>query len=77
MKPTCCIFEDPPDPPVQQELNEHGCLMVALKSTRDNASPGSLSYQHLVSRQAGTMDLAEFEDSKPALIIHGSGSSGR
>lgn len=77
MKPTCCFFEDSPEATIRQALTDLGCLMVSLKATRGSLPTGGLAYDDLVACDTGVSQMPQLEDSTPALIIHGSGSSGK
>ncbi len=76
MSPTCCIFEDAPEPDVRMALEECGCIMIPMKQS-DAASPrGWVHYDSLLGNTSSGLSIPEYPDEQPALVIHSSGSSG-
>lgn len=73
MKPTCCIFEELPDPEVLRALEEASCRLISLKA--GDPPPRALAYRDLIEGSR-TLALPSFADGHPALIIHSSGSTG-
>ncbi len=73
--PKCCLFEDVPQREVIEALEECGCAMIALRKL-EGSRPSWHSYDNLVSSAAAGIDYPQYPDEHPALIIHGSGSSG-
>jgi fatty-acyl-CoA synthase len=78
IRPRCCVFEDPPEPAIQQALGAMDSLMITLRPLLEAVQPHWLSYLALVEAQATDRALAfaSFADDHPCLVIHGSGSSG-
>ncbi len=74
MKPTCCIFEEVPDPDVLRALDELSCKLISLNDPV--AIPHAHAYRPLIEAGGRSLVLPSFEDQHPALIIHSSGSTG-
>ena len=74
LRPRCCIFEDLPERSVLQSLSQQTCLLIALKATEPAA--GCTPYRNLVGRRRGRLSFPTHPLTHPALIVHGSGSSG-
>jgi acyl-CoA synthetase (AMP-forming)/AMP-acid ligase II len=71
-RPRCCLLEDPPDERLLHALRERDCLLICLRD-----APPAHRYDRLLALPAAPLDFPELEDGHPALVIHGSGSSGR
>ena len=82
MRPRYCIFEDPPAPSVLAALTECGATLICIKPRQDARSRGWLLYSALIApaapavTAAPSITFADWPDEHPALVIHGSGSSG-
>jgi long-chain acyl-CoA synthetase len=76
MQPRFCVFEDPPDPSALAVLAECGAAIICLKSRADAAPRGWTFYGELLERSSASLTFPEWDDEHPALVIHGSGSSG-
>lgn len=77
MRPKCCIFEEAPEADVLQELEAHRALMIAMKAADARRSDAWLSYDSLAHHPGpATLHCPDYVDEQPALVIHGSGSSG-
>ena len=76
-QPSCCFFEDPPDPKVEQALRANACVMVSFKSWNASSSERCYAYADLVAERGASLNFPDFPHEQRALVIHGSGSSGR
>ena len=76
LAPKCCIFDDCPDPSVRRALETRGCALIPLKATAETTAYGWTPYEKIIDRHAATLAFADYEDGQPALVLHGSGSSG-
>jgi long-chain acyl-CoA synthetase len=74
LKPTCCVFEDPPEQDILSALAEISCAMVSLKDA-DGTSSHWYKYRELLEGSC-RLEIASLADEHPALLIHTSGSSG-
>jgi long-chain acyl-CoA synthetase len=76
MTPSCCIFEDAPEPDARAALEARGCLMVAMKHSDAAASLSWIHYQRLLDAGPAAIAFPDYPEEQPALVIHSSGSSG-
>jgi acyl-CoA synthetase (AMP-forming)/AMP-acid ligase II len=76
MRPRCCIFEDPPAATLQRALAECGCVMIAIKPTPETLLNGWTAYHEIIARRRSPPEFPAHPLDQPALVIHGSGSSG-
>jgi long-chain acyl-CoA synthetase len=75
MRPACCLFEDDPEPPIRDALTAAAALMISLKSSGPPA-PGQHFYRDLIAHGPAVCVFPDHADGHPALVLHGSGSSG-
>lgn len=76
MRPKCCIIEDLPEGSLQHALSQFGTITIAIKATAESAALGYRPYRDLVGRHQARAVFREHAAQDPALILHGSGSSG-
>jgi acyl-CoA synthetase (AMP-forming)/AMP-acid ligase II len=74
MRPSCCIFEDPPDRSVQAALGD--CVMIAIKASAESTAHGWKRYRDLLGGSPRSLAFPAYRQDHRALVIHGSGSSG-
>ena len=76
MRPSCCVFEDAPEPAVIAALGRCAASMILLKP-RNSATPAHWHcYRDLLADPRAVLEFPDFPDEQRALIIHSSGSSG-
>jgi acyl-CoA synthetase (AMP-forming)/AMP-acid ligase II len=75
LRPKCCIFEDLPELPVRNALDASGAVMIPLKAPAPDTFAGHI-YRDLVAGGTTALGFPEHDEDHPALVLHGSGSSG-
>ncbi len=48
MRPRCCVFDDPPEPSVQQALDACGAQLIAIRSPAGSMPPGCVPYREIL-----------------------------